>query len=92
MSSEKQKDRFGHAGASYGVDDILDAINTVSSADFSSFFDSHISGYKQQLEIGSYLEKAGINVEQFSDEFYLSRISDPNLLQQTIFNGMTGLN
>ena len=81
--------RFGDPGARFRVDDILNAINSVSGKDFTGFFDAHITGTKGQLDIPAILRKAGINTEQFADEFYLSRMASPSDLQMTIYNGIT---
>lgn len=84
------KERFGKPGGRYRVSDILAAINSVSGRDFTSFFDAHITGHEQQLDIAGVLRKAGIITEQFSDEFYLSRMGSPSSLQQDIYHGMVG--
>lgn len=83
------KQRFSDPGARYRVGDILDAINTVSNKDFTSFFDAHIAGSKEQLDIAEVLRKAGINTEQFADELYLSRMKNPSPLQKDIYDGIT---
>ena len=83
------KQRFSDPGARYRVSDILDAINTVSDKDFTRFFDAHISGSKEQLDIAEVLRKAGINTEQFADELYLSRMTNPSPLQKDIYDGIT---
>ena len=82
--------QFGDPGARYRVDDILAAVNSVSGEDFTHFFDAHISGINGQLDVAAILRKAGINTEQFSDEFYLSRMTNPSPLQKDIYNGITG--
>jgi predicted metalloprotease with PDZ domain len=83
------KQRFADPGARYRVGDILDAINSVSGKDFTSFFDAHITGTEEQLDIAVILRKAGINTEQFSDELYLSRMTNPSPLQKDIYDGIT---
>ena len=83
------KDRFGKPGARYQIDDILAAVNIVSGADFTGFFEAHIMGTEERLEIAATLQKAGIHTEQFSDEFYLSRMSNPSPLQHAIYTGIT---
>jgi len=82
-------DRFRKPGARYRVEDILAAVNTVSGQDFTSFFDAHITGTKERLDIAGTLKKAGLHTEQFSDEFYLGRMSNPSPLQHAIYTGMT---
>lgn len=86
------KDRFGKPGARYRVEDILAAVNTVSGQDFKSFFDAHIRGTVERLDIAATLRKAGMHTEQFSDEFYLSRMSDPSPLQEAVYTGITTIN
>ena len=71
------------------MSDILDAVNTVSGEDFSEFFAAHITGTDGQLDIAATLNEAGIQVEQFTDEFYLSRLANPSPLQQRIYDGIT---
>ena len=83
------KQQFDDPGARYRVSDILAAINSVSGEDFTSFFDAHISGSKEQLDITGTLRKAGLNTEQFGDEFYLSRMTNPSPLQKDIYEGIT---
>ena len=85
------KDKFGVPGARYTVEDILAAVNSVSGRDFTSFFDDHIFGTGVTLDIAGILAKAGIIVEQFSDEFYLTRTEHPGALQRRIFSGLSGL-
>ncbi len=67
------KRRFGDAGATYTVQDVLDAVNEVSGADYTEFFDKYIRGSEEYLNIEPYLAKVGIRVDTFSDEFYLSK-------------------
>lgn len=83
------KQQFADPGARYRVSDILAAINSVSGKDFASFFDSHIFGSTEQLNIAEILRKAGINAEQFADELYLSRMTSPSPLQNDIYEGIT---
>lgn len=82
-------DRFGEPGARFEVGDILSAVNDVSGIDFAEFFDAHITGTDGQLDISATLMKAGIRTEQFSDEFYLSLMTDPSPLQEAIYSGLT---
>ncbi len=70
----------------------LAAVNTVSGADFTRFFDAHITGTDEELDIAATLRKAGIYTEQFSDEFYLNRMSNPSPLQEAIYTGITTIN
>ena len=77
------KQQFGDSGTRYRVADILAAINTISGKDFAGFFEAHVTGSKEQLKIAAILRKAGINSEQFSDEFYLSRMTNPSQLQRS---------
>jgi predicted metalloprotease with PDZ domain len=81
--------RFSDPGARYRVSDILDAVNSVSRKDFADFFDAHITGTHEQLDIAAALRRAGINTEQFADEFYLSRMSNPSRLQKAVYDGIT---
>ena len=83
------KQQFGDSGARYRVADILAAINTISGKDFAGLFEAHVTGSKAQLDIAAILRKAGINSEQFSDEFYLSRMTNPSQLQKKIYDGIT---
>lgn len=80
--------RFGHSGARYRVTDILEAANDVSGSDFTRFFEDHILGTTGTLDVARVLSKAGLNVEQFSDEFYLSHASETSQVQRAIFNGI----
>ena len=83
------KDKFGVPGARYTVEDILAAVNSVSGRDFTSFFDDHIFGTGVSLDVAGILAKAGIIVEPFSDEFYLTRTEHPSALQSRIFGGLS---
>ena len=85
------KEVFGVQHARYTVEDILEAVNVVSGRDFSDFFDNHIFGNGQPLNIARSLAKAGIDVEQFSDEFYLSHREQPTSLQRRIYAGISGM-
>ena len=85
------KEKFGVPGARYSVEDILAAVNTVSGRDFTGFFDDHIYGTGSTLDIAGILWKAGIVVEQFSDEFYLSRTEDATSAQNRIFTGLSSM-
>ena len=83
------KQKFGAPGSRYRVSDILEAVNSVSGRDFTDFFDAHIAGTQAQLDIATTLRKAGINAEQFADELYLSRVTNPSPLQKDIYDGIT---
>ena len=83
------KQRFGDTETRYRVSDILAAINSVSGKDFTSMFDAHIRETDEQLDIVGLLLKAGINTEQFSDEFYLSRMTSPSRMQKIVYDGIT---
>ena len=52
-------------------------------------FDAHIRETDEQLDIAGLLLKAGINTEQFSDEFYLSRMTSPSAMQKIVYDGLT---
>ena len=82
-------ERFGEPGARFEVSDILSAINDVSGKDFAAFFDAHITGSDGQLNIAKTLMKAGIRTEQFSDEFYLSLMTERSPLQEAVYVGLT---
>lgn len=81
--------QFDDPGARYRVSDILSAVNAVSGGDFTGFFDAHITGTKEQLDIAAILRKAGIETEQFADEFYLSYMANPSPIQKAIYDGIT---
>lgn len=83
------KDQFGAPGSRYTVNDILAAVNHVSGNDFTTFFDTHVNGSEGHLDIVGTLRKAGLNVEQIADEFYLSRSEQPTPLQVEIYRGIT---
>jgi predicted metalloprotease with PDZ domain len=83
------EERFGEPGSRYTVDDVLAAVNHVSGGDFTDFFDAYVKGAEAQLDIAGTLAKAGLSVEQFADEFYLSRAEQPTRLQRKIFRGIT---
>ena len=83
------KEKFGVPGARYTVEDILAAVNSVSGRDFTGFFADHITGTGVTLDIAEILGKAGIVVEQFADEFYLTRAEHPTELQRKIFAGLS---
>ena len=85
------KEKFGVPDARYTVEDILAAVNSVSGRDFTGFFDDHIFGSSETLDIATILGKAGIDVEQFSDEFYLTHAEHTTELQRRIFVGISTL-
>lgn len=66
-------------------DNILNAVNVVSNKDFSEFFNKYIYGTKEYLDISSTVSKAGLNLDSFSDEMYLSKKKG---LKDSIFSKM----
>ena len=82
------KERFGDTGEPYDVEDVLDCVNRVSGSDFTAFFEAHVFGASEQLDLAQHLSKAGLFVGQFSDEFYIQTLDEPTGEQQVIWNGL----
>lgn len=82
------KQRFGEKGKRYTVPDLLSAVSDVAGHDFSQFFNDYILGKDAFLDIGAVLKLAGLELQQFSDEFYISKMPEPSKLQQVVFDGL----
>ncbi|MCB0278765.1 MAG: hypothetical protein KDD94_04640 [Calditrichaeota bacterium] len=78
------KEKFGDHQQRIDTDDIRNAVNKVSGVDFTDFFARYISGKSDYLNYQQILDKAGLYVDQFADETYLSKKSDQSIL----FNSM----
>jgi len=80
------KDLYGEEGKKINNNDVLDAINTVSQKDFTDEFKRLIEGADSFLDLESTLLKAGLVLDSFSDEMFLSEIerSENTIFQQII--------
>jgi len=85
------KQRFGHADQPYTVADLLKAVNDVSANDYGKFFEKYIFG-NEFVDIASVLSLAGLELEQFSDEFYITKTEHPSEPQRQIFSGLVKSN
>lgn len=85
------KRRFGH-GQRYETTDIFRCANDVSEADMGPFFEDYVSGTEASLDVGAYLEKAGLFVAQFSDEFYIHKLEHPTPAQADLYRGLVHSN
>ena len=65
--------RFGEMDRSLTVQDILDAVNEVSGADYTEFFDAYIRGSEAFLNIEPYLAHVGVRTDRSSEDHYLTR-------------------
>ena len=80
-------ERFGKTGRPYAVDDVLKAANEVGGTDFGEFFAKYVSG-KEFLSIDPYLRDAGMRVDSFVEETYVTRRADATPAERAIFSGI----
>ena len=73
----------------FDVSDVLATVNEVSASDFSAFFDDYVLGTEKFPPLKTTLAKAGLHLDQFSDEFYIQRLPNPSKEQQAIYSGLT---
>lgn len=83
--------RVSQDGKRFRVEDILAAVNEVSGESFDALFESQVLGNNPWLDMESVLAGAGLVLNQFADEFYLSRNENASALQRKIYAGMTGI-
>ena len=86
------QNRHGITAIRYTIDDIQKAVSEVSGSDYKQFFDQYIRGNKDFIPLKETLSKAGLNLDQFSDEFYISLQANSTQQQRAIFEGLTGKN
>jgi len=65
--------KYGNNQIKITTANVLEAVNEVSGKDFTVFFDKYIYGKEDVLNLKEILSKAGLIMDQFSDEVYLSR-------------------
>ena len=82
------KQRFGDTNTPFDVPDVLQAVNDVSGSDFTDFFARYIQGADEMPDIATTLLKAGLVVDQYGDEFYVSRQANPTSDQEAIYNAI----
>jgi predicted metalloprotease with PDZ domain len=81
---------FGNTGKKFQYDDILRVANQVSGTDMGDFFSNYVAGKKELLPLSAILCKAGLRLNHFVDEHYLSRLDNPTPLQSSILAGLLG--
>lgn len=84
------KQRFGKASQRYTVTDLQVAFNDVSGQDFTGFFDQYIRSNQGIIDIASVLSLVGLELEQFGDEFYITKAEQPTPIQQQLYRGLVG--
>jgi len=66
----------------------LRVVNQVSETDLGDFFSKYVAGKEAYLPLNDYLYKAGLRLNQFVDEYYISRIDNPTTPQNSILAGL----
>jgi len=80
--------RHGLTGIKYKVKDIEQAVSDISGHDFENYFKRYVHGSKDYLPLKSTLAKAGLALDQFSDEFYISHLKSTTDKQLQIWRGI----
>ena len=81
------KGKYGEHGKKINNDHILEAINTISQKDFTKTFEELIIGKDSFLDLRNTLLKAGLHLDSFSDEMFISEMEKS---ENTIFHEIIG--
>ncbi|WP_100643709.1 hypothetical protein [Alteromonas facilis] len=83
-------ERFGQKELKFEISDIAQIISEVSGKDYHSFFQDHVWGTDKKLDVAGALSLAGLELAQFTDEFYITKTTSPNKTQANIYQGWIG--
>lgn len=81
------KERYGVKNERIDNQDLLEAINIVSQSDFTEVFEQFVHGKDSFLNVHEMLLKAGLHLDSFSDEMF---ISEKETSEKTIFHQIIG--
>lgn len=82
-------ERFGQQGLKYEINDIVQVVSEVSGKDYHPFFQDHVWGTGKKLDVAGALAFAGLELAQFTDEFYITKTPLPTKTQQSVYQGWT---
>lgn len=83
-------EQFGKTDKRYTLDDIIQIANKLAGKDLKPFFEKYVNG-KAYLDIGPYLQKAGLQISGFFEEVFVSPRPNAPAKQQEILKGIFGL-
>ncbi len=82
-------ERYGKTRTPYTVDDVLRAANDVSGSRHDELFAKYVTG-TEYLRPEPYLAEAGLRLDSFVEEMYLSRSADATPKARDYFRSMFG--
>ena len=68
------------------VKELEQVVSTVSGKDMSDFFDRYVLGDKEMPDVEHYLNKIGLSVSNYADEYYISKMSGISNDQRALYD------
>ncbi|BDX08067.1 hypothetical protein [Planctobacterium marinum] len=81
--------RFKLQGLQFEIKNIAQIVSEVSGKDYQPFFKDHVLATGHKLDLAKALSFAGLELAQFTDEFYIIKTPLPTENQQSIYQGWT---